>query len=75
MLKQLDKFHKTKAGHLLFGLIELAIAYGFASLSIDRGNFFYYFLALVFLVGALRNLVKLIGKIVHGNKASKTRRA
>ncbi len=75
MLKQLDKFHKTKTGHLLFGLVELAIAYGFASLAIDKGNFFYYFLALVFLIGALQNLVKLIGKIGRGHKASKTRRA
>lgn len=75
MLKQLDNFHKTKTGHLLFGLVELALAYGFTSLAIDKGNFFYYFLVLVFLVGALQNLFKLIGKIIRGNKASKTRRA
>ncbi|MDB5170951.1 MAG: hypothetical protein JWO35_645 [Candidatus Saccharibacteria bacterium] len=74
MLKQLDKFHKTKTGHLLFGLVELAIAYGFVSLAIDRGSFFYYFLTLVFLVGALQNFLKLVGKVLHGNKATKTRR-
>ena len=73
MLKQLDKWHKTKLGLLVFGLVELAIAYGFVSLSIDRGNLWYYLLTLVFFVGSLQNLVKLIGTFFHGkHKASKT---
>ncbi len=71
MFKRLDKFHKTKIGHLLFGATELAIAYGFVSLAIDKGNFFYYFLALVFLVGALQNFLKLAGRVLHGNKRRK----
>ncbi len=75
MLKKLDDFHKTKIGHLSFGIVELAVAYGFVSLAYDRGNLFYYFLALVFLVGALQNAVKLIGEVCRGFKASKTRRA
>ena len=75
VFKQLDKFHKTKSGHLLFGLIELGVAYGFVSLAIDKGSFLCYFLTLVFLVGALKNFVKLGGKVLHVNKASKTRRS
>ena len=59
MLKQLDKWHKTRLGLLVFGLVELAIAYGFVSLSIDRGNLWYYLLTLVFLVGSLQNFVRL----------------
>ena len=59
MLKQLDKWHKTKPGLLVFGLVELAIAYGFVSLSIDRGNLWYYLLTLLFLVGSLQNFVKI----------------
>lgn len=55
----LDKFHKTRAGHLVFGIVELAIAYGFASLAINSGAWWQWLLTLVFLVGALRNLVKL----------------
>lgn len=72
MLKKLDTWHKTKPGLLVFALLELAITYGFASLAIDRGNPFYYLLALIFLVGSLQNLLKLIGKLFHvGRKTSK----
>ena len=61
MLNRLDKWHKTRAGLLVFGLVELAIAYGFVSLAIDRGNLWWYLLTLIFLVGALQNLIKLAG--------------
>lgn len=60
MLNKIDAWHKTKPGHFVFGLAELAAAYGFASLAIDRGNLWWYLLTLVLLVGALQNLVKLI---------------
>lgn len=60
-METLNKWHQTRPGLLVFGLLELAIAYGFASLSIDRGNFWWYLLTLVFLTGALRNIIKLIG--------------
>jgi len=70
--KQLDKFHKTKLGFLVFGIVELIIAYGFASLSIDRGNLWWYLLTLIFLIGSIQNFVKLIKKIIHGaDKAAK----
>ncbi len=75
LVKKLDQFHKTKTGYLLFGLVELGLAYGFVSLAIDKGNFFYYFLTLVLLVGALQNFLKLAGKVLHGNKASRPRRS
>jgi hypothetical protein len=68
MLKKLDKWHKTRLGLLVFALIELAIAYGFFSLSIDRGNFFWYLLTLIFLVGFLQNFFKLIGTFGRGKK-------
>jgi hypothetical protein len=63
---RLHKRHQAKLGLLIFGLIELAIAYGFASLAIDRGNLLWYLLALLFLIGSLQNLFKLIGKVIHG---------
>jgi hypothetical protein len=63
MLKTLDKWHKTKLGLLVFAIVELALAYGFVSLSIDRGNLVYYLLTLIFLVGFLQNFFKLIGKL------------
>jgi len=64
-MEKLHRFHRTKSGYIIFGLAELAIAYGFASLSIDRGNLWYYLLTLAFLVGALQNFMKLIGGLFH----------
>lgn len=72
MLNRLDKWHKTRSGWLVFTLAELGLAYGFASLSIDRGNLWWYLLTLIFLVGALQNFFKLIGALARGkHKASK----
>jgi hypothetical protein len=67
VIKQLDKWHQTKPGLLVFALVELAVTYGFASLAIDRGNLWWYLLTLIFLVGTLQNLFKLIGTFInHG---------
>ena len=65
MLHKIDAWHKTGPGLFVFGLVELGLAYGFASLSIDRGNLWWYLLTLTLLVGALRNLIKLIGALFH----------
>lgn len=74
MINKLDKFHKTKSGLLIFALLELGIAYWFASLSIDRGNFAYYILTFIFLFGFLQNSFKLIRNLTNGKrKPSKTR--
>ncbi|HSX37121.1 MAG TPA: hypothetical protein VLG13_03345 [Patescibacteria group bacterium] len=67
-MNKLTELHGTKLGLFTFAIIEIAIAYGFASLAIDRGNLWFYILTLIFFVGTLQNLVKLIGKFVHGNK-------
>ena len=66
MLKQLDAWHKTKIGLLVFAVLELGIVYIFVSLAIDKGNLLYYLLTLVFLFGSLQNLVKFVGKLVSG---------
>ena len=68
VVAKLDKFHKAKPGYLVFGLVELAITYGFASLAIDRGNLWWYLLTIIFLIGTLQNFVQLIGAFVHGSK-------
>ncbi len=68
MIKQLDSWHKTKTGWFVFAIVELAISYGFVSLSIDRGNFLWYVLTLIFLVGTLQNIVHLIGAFAHHGK-------
>ncbi len=75
MIDKLDKWHKTKLGLLIFALVELALAYGFVSLAIDRGNILWYLLSLIFLVGALQNVFKVIGAFAHGKRQTgKTRR-
>jgi hypothetical protein len=66
MIRKLDAWHRSRSGLFVFGLVELAITYGFAGLAIDRGNPWWYLLTLVFFVGALRNFVKLIGAFSHG---------
>lgn len=65
-MKKLHKWHQSKVGLLVFGLVELGVAYGLAGLAIDRGGPWWYLLTLVFLVGALQNLFKLIGKLING---------
>lgn len=65
MLRKLHNWHQAKLGLLVFALVELALAYGFTSLAIDRGNLWDYLLTLIFLVGTLQNIFKLIGKLIH----------
>lgn len=57
-LQSIDKWHKTKPGHTLFGLIELGLAYLFASLAIDSGQLWQYAVAILLLFGGIRNLVR-----------------
>jgi hypothetical protein len=71
MINKLDKWHKTKLGWLVFAFAELVIAYSFASLAIDRGNLWYYLLALIFLLGSLQNLFQLIGSFIHDKQVRK----
>ena len=54
-LQTLDKFHKTRVGYAVFGLVELALAAVFANLAIPSGDWWEWLLALVFLVGFLQN--------------------
>jgi hypothetical protein len=68
MIKKLDTWHQTKLGLLITTLVELAIAYGFASLSIARGNLWWYLLTVIFFIGAFRNFFRLIGAFIHGKR-------
>ena len=72
-MKKLNKFHNTKLGYLLFGFVELAVADGFFSLAIDRGNPFWYLLTIIFLVGALQNIFKLVGTFIDATHAKNRR--
>jgi hypothetical protein len=65
-ITQLDIWHRSRSGLLTIGLIELIVAYGFASIAIDRGTWWWYFLTLLFLIGAIQNMLHLIGTFIHG---------
>jgi hypothetical protein len=57
-IQVIDKWHKTKQGHLVFGLVELLLAYTFASLAIDSGALLEYAVTIIFFVGSIQNFVK-----------------
>jgi hypothetical protein len=63
-IQAIDKWHQSRTGHLTFGAVELLLAYGFASWAIDSGSLWQYALAIIFLVGGLRNFIR----IFHHNK-------
>jgi hypothetical protein len=69
-LQPVVKWHKTLLGLLVLGVIELALAYGLASLAIDRGGLGWYALAILAVVGVFRNFIKFIWKAIHGHKAT-----
>ena len=37
-LKQLDEFHQTRNGYIVFGLVELTLGYLFFSLAVNSGS-------------------------------------
>lgn len=65
-LQQLDNFHKTRTGFLVAGLVELGLAYLFASLAINSGSLWEWALAIILVVGTLQNFIRLMVKIVAG---------
>ncbi len=65
-MQQLDKWHKTRIGFLVFALVELAAAYVFGSWAINNGNLLDYLFAILFLIGGIQNLAKLIMRIQSG---------
>jgi hypothetical protein len=67
-LQQVDRWHQTRKGYLVFGVIELLIAYGFASLAINYAGIWQYALGIVFIYGGVRNLVRIFRSPKHERK-------
>lgn len=58
-LQAIQKFHKTRLGYIVFGLVELGLSYLLFSLAINSGNLWEYILAIILLFGALQNFVRM----------------
>jgi hypothetical protein len=56
ILQAIDKFHKTRAGYLVFGLVELALAAVVANAAFDSGNLWQWTVAFVGLFGFVQNV-------------------
>ncbi|HSX31289.1 MAG TPA: hypothetical protein VLE99_05205 [Candidatus Saccharimonadales bacterium] len=59
-LHKLDQFHQTRLGHTTFGLVELAMAYGFVDWALDTGSFLWWIAAGFLLLGMAENFVKAV---------------
>jgi hypothetical protein len=64
ILRAADKFHKTRVGHLVFGLVELAIGLAVVNLAIPSGDWWEWLVVFVCFFGTLQN----IGRMVVGAK-------
>lgn len=56
-MEQLKTFHKTRRGHITFGVAELVLVYIFASIAIDTANMFVYLATIVLFIGACINFI------------------
>ena len=59
-LRALDTFHKTRLGYLVFGLVELGVAYLVSLRAIDSGSLWLWALAFILLFGFLQNFVRML---------------
>lgn len=57
-INDIDKFHGTRKGKLVFAAVELILACVLVSRAIDTGSLWQYLFALLFFVGGLNNLFK-----------------
>jgi hypothetical protein len=57
-LQAIDKFHKTRLGYVVFGLVELGLAFLCANGAMDNGSLWLWALAIIFLFGCLQNFVR-----------------
>jgi uncharacterized membrane protein HdeD (DUF308 family) len=57
---KMHAWKQTRKGLVLTGIVELLIAYLLGSRAIDTGSWWQYLLTVLFLLGALQNLVRTV---------------
>jgi len=75
VIKQIDDYHQTKKGKIVFGVIEILAAYAIISRAIDTGSLWQYAVAAVLIIGGVNNLINAgKGKLkLHGKTRLKKR--
>lgn len=59
-IQKLHVWHQTKVGLVVFGLLELVIAYILGSIAIDTANLWAYAITILLVAGAIHNFVKAV---------------
>lgn len=64
----IDKFHKTRLGHLVFGLVELGLALAALNWALDNGNLWIWILAFILLFGFVQNFIHMMVTSKRGTR-------
>lgn len=59
-LDAFDTFHKSRLGHLVFGLVELALSYVVLLRAVDTGNLIIWTVVIILLVAAVHNFINVV---------------
>lgn len=62
----IDKFHKTRAGFVVFGLVEIGLFLAVINWALDNGSLWLWALAFILLFGFLQNFIHAM--TVHKNE-------
>lgn len=65
----------TWHGRLVWALVDLVITYIFGSLAINSGSLWQWGVAILFLINGIYNLVRFIGRVIHGKQNSNNQHA
>jgi hypothetical protein len=60
ILRGIDKFHRTRPGYLVFGLVELALGITAANLAIPSGDWWEWLIVVIGFFGFLQNFGRMI---------------
>jgi hypothetical protein len=63
-VRSIDKFHRSRPGYLLFGLVEFLLAGYLLNRALESGDWWLWLLGIIFLVGFFQNM----GRMIMGAK-------